>query len=97
MIKALAGEKKGRQLLRGKQYMPVSYTHLDVYKRQQEETVARNTEDGESGTMRAYTSRLEGWTGIAVESPFSRPWMDQDVYKRQSMSWKRCRHGLNHA
>lgn len=37
----------------------------------QEETVARNTEDGESGTMRAYTSRLEGWTGIAVESPFS--------------------------
>ena len=37
----------------------------------QEETVARNTEDGESGTMRAYTSRLEGWTGVAVESPFA--------------------------
>lgn len=36
-----------------------------------EETVVRNTADGESGTMRAYTSRLEGWTGVAVESPFS--------------------------
>lgn len=37
----------------------------------QEETVSRTTENGEAGSMRAFTSRLEGWTGVAVESPFA--------------------------
>lgn len=36
-----------------------------------EERVSKKTKDGEEGSMKAYTSRLEGWTGVAVESPFA--------------------------
>lgn len=36
-----------------------------------EERVSRKTKNGEEGSITAYTSRLEGWNGIAVESPYA--------------------------
>ena len=40
---AEARQKSGAQKLAGHDIMAVSYTHLDVYKRQEEEVVASNT------------------------------------------------------
>ena len=51
--------------------MPVSYTHLDVYKRQGE-----NHELSRSGKPLHRFKRLREITG----------WMNQDVYKRQEYS-----------
>lgn len=36
-----------------------------------EERISRKTKNGEDGSITAYTSRLEGWNGIAVESPYA--------------------------
>lgn len=36
-----------------------------------EERVSRKTKKGEDGSITAYTSRLEGWNGVAVESPYA--------------------------
>lgn len=36
-----------------------------------EERVSRKTKKGADGSITAYTSRLEGWNGIAVESPYA--------------------------
>ena len=56
------------------QNKPVSYTHLDVYKRQHQERI---------NTLLPSHSRL--WTLLLPSAPITAPRHPKDVYKRQQL------------
>ena len=87
-IKGWANIRKKNHLLR---FIPVSYTHLDVYKRQEQHIAATNQLIGsrpvEDGTGVHHSRHPESDTCREVGlNPVS--YTHLDVYKRQMLCWK---------
>ena len=73
------GVRRSRSRRDGPRVGPVSYTHLDVYKRQAGEQV----EAGQTKTVEDGSVYYDIWTSFSIESAGPVSYTHLDVYKRQ--------------